>query len=206
MTNHFKSVSPIMETAMLFASLVKLQQRTIAFCGTRKLVELVYKYSTKYLEQWKESRYINAIASYRGGYTEIDRRCIEQKLFNNQLIGVAATCALELGIDVGSLDVTLHMGFPGSFSSLWQQAGRAGRSGKESLSIIMCFDSSLDQYFANNPNVLLESDFEKTILDIENIHILKGHIACAAKEIPLNYPFQGKLLSYFCFVHEPYRF
>jgi DEAD/DEAH box helicase domain-containing protein len=182
-----------METAKLFASLVKLQQRTIAFCGTRKLVELVFKYSVRFLEQWKVSHLSDFIATYRGGYTETERRLIERKLFNNELIGVAATCALELGIDVGSLDVTLHMGFPGSFSSLWQQAGRAGRSGKPSLSIIMCFDSALDQYFAKNPKILLESDFEKAILDVENVHILKSHLACAAKEIPLNYPFEGKI-------------
>ncbi len=187
------SVSPIAETAALFSTLVKLKRRTIAFCGTRKLVELVYAHSSRYLSMWNEPEALNLISSYRGGYTDNDRRSIEQRLFNNQLLGVTTTCALELGVDIGSLDATIHMGFPGSFSSLWQQAGRAGRSGRPSLSIIVCYNAPLDQYFAKNPSELLRSDFENAILNIENVNILQGHLACAAKEIPLNYPFPGNI-------------
>lgn len=193
-----KSSSPIVETATLFATLVTWKLRTIAFCKTRKLVELVYKYALRNLERWNRQDLMSSISSYRGGYMEAERRLIESDLFHNRLLGVAATCALELGIDVGSLDVSVHMGFPGTFSSLWQQAGRAGRSGRPSLSIIICFECALDQYFSRNPDVLLRSEYESAILDVDNIHVLRSHIACAAKEVPLNFEFilprRGKTL------------
>lgn len=92
----------------------------------RKIVELVLRYTLQDLEQ-SAPHLCDTVASYRGGYTKEERREIEVALFSGSLTGVCATCALELGIDIGSLDVTLHTGFPGSFSSLWQQAGRAGR-------------------------------------------------------------------------------
>ena len=126
------------------------------------------------------------IASYRGGYTAQDRRDIESKLFSGQLLGVCATCALELGVDVGTLDVTLHLGYPGSISSLWQQAGRAGRGGRPSLSIIVCFDSPVDQYFARFPDKLLRAPVEGVVLGVDNPHILRGHLLCAASEERLN--------------------
>jgi DEAD/DEAH box helicase domain-containing protein len=188
-----RSASPILEMARLFSALIKAGQRTIAFCGTRKLVELVFDYSVKLLTHDSRQDLLPLITSYRGGYTSQERRSIETDLFQNKLLGVAATCALELGIDVGSLDVTLHLGFPGTFSSLWQQAGRAGRSGRPALSIIVCFQSLLDQHFARHPLDLLQSNVERAILDINNIHVLKGHLCCAAKEIPLNVDFFGGL-------------
>eukprot|EP01033_Poteriospumella_lacustris_P002280 gene2280-1664_t len=193
MSGGSRHVSIIFETAVLFAALITQRLRTIAFCKTRKLVELVYKYCVRELERsgGEHAALVPSVSSYRGGYTDEERRSIERELFAHRLLGVAATCALELGIDVGSLDVTMHMGFPGSFSSLWQQAGRAGRSGRASLSFIMCFECPVDQYFARFPEKLLSKDaIEPAVLDVDNLLILKSHVACAAKEIPLNFDFQ----------------
>ncbi|KAM3569111.1 hypothetical protein VYU27_008780, partial [Nannochloropsis oceanica] len=111
-----------------------------------------------------------------------DRRRIERNLFAGQLLGVTATCALELGVDVGNLDVTLHMGFPGAVSSLWQQAGRAGRAGRDGIAILVCFDTPIDQYFALQPSLLLDRPPERAVLDAFNVHALRGQILCAADE------------------------
>lgn len=183
-------ISSIVETATLLSSLVSMQMRTIAFCRTRKLVELVYKYATRYLDRDGNKELIPRLSSYRGGYTEVERRSIEQDLFSNRLLGVAATCALELGIDVGNLQISMHMGFPGTYSSLWQQAGRAGRSGQSSLSFIICFECPIDQYFARYPHRLFEAQCEPAVLDVDNLLVLRSHLACAAKEVPLNFDFR----------------
>ena len=159
--------SAIYEGSQLLSALVKSNIRTLAFCKVRKLVELLLKYTIQDLEQ-TAPHLKDSVASYRGGYTMKERRCIEADLFSGKLVGVTATCALELGIDIvryilfikvliavlyvnftvsfqGKLDATIHMGFPGTFSSLWQQAGRAGRCGRASLSIMICFDCPIDQ-------------------------------------------------------------
>jgi len=184
-----RRASSIWETASIFTALVKKHLRTLAFCKARKLVELVLNYSLRNLETSGAAHLMSTVASYRGGYTKEERRSIESDLFSGRLLGVTATNALELGIDVGALDATLHMGFPGTFSSLWQQAGRAGRSGRSSLSIIVCFESPIDQYFARHPEVLFHSPVEPAILDVNNLHVLHAHMLCAAAEVPLNYPF-----------------
>lgn len=184
-----RRASSIWETASIFTALVKKHLRTLAFCKARKLVELVLNYSLRNLETSGAAHLMSTMASYRGGYTKEERRSIESDLFSGRLLGVTATNALELGIDVGALDATLHMGFPGTFSSLWQQAGRAGRSGRSSLSIIVCFESPIDQYFARHPEVLFHSPVEPAILDVNNLHVLHAHMLCAAAEVPLNYPF-----------------
>lgn len=186
---NLQTFSTIYETALLFSKILTYKLRTIAFCKTRKLVELVYKYSRQILSQWNREDLLKSISSYRGGYTKEERRQIESLLFNNDLLGVMTTSALELGIDVGSLDVSLIMGFPGSYSSLWQQIGRSGRSERPGLAIIVCFNSPLDQYFVKNPQILLETSCEASIIDIENPLILKGHLLLASKEIPLNFSF-----------------
>lgn len=110
------------------------------------------------------------------------------------MLGVTATCALELGIDVGSLDVTVHMGYPGSMSSLWQQAGRAGRSGRDSTSILVCFDSPVDQYFVKNPAVLFSKS--ESVIAADNLHILRSHLLIASRELPLNTTFNISLQGF----------
>jgi DEAD/DEAH box helicase domain-containing protein len=183
-----KRTSAIWETSCLFSALVRRRLRTLAFCRTRKLVELVLGYSLRNLEVSGAEHLKNSVVSYRGGYTKEERRAIESNLFSGRVLGVTATCALELGIDVGALDATLHMGFPGTFASLWQQAGRAGRSGRPSLSVVVCFENAIDQYFARNPAALFHSPPEAAVLDTNNTHVLYSHLLCAAAEVPLNYP------------------
>ena len=110
---------------------------------------------------------------------------MEAALFGGLLMGVAATNALELGIDVGSLDVTLHLGFPGSVSSLLQQAGRAGRREQPSASIYVAFDGPTDQFFFRHPEQLFERPVEKAQIDAQNEQLMGQHLACAALELPL---------------------
>ena len=114
------------------------------------------------------------------------QRLVEQSLFGGSLLGVTATCALELGVDVGMLDATLHMGFPRSFSSLWQQMGRSGRSGRPSISVFICFDSPVDQFFARSPSVLFHSSPEAVAVNPDNDHILRAQLLCACSELPIS--------------------
>lgn len=114
-----------------------------------------------------------------------DRRKIEADLFEGKLCGVAATNALELGIDVGHIDATLHLGFPGSIASLWQQAGRSGRRAKQSLAIYVAFEGPLDQYFMKFPHKLFGKPIEHCQVDSHNHKVLGQHLACAAYEHPL---------------------
>ena len=126
------------------------------------------------------------LAVYRSGYSAEERRSVEAALSSGSLIGVAATNALELGIDVGALDCTLHLGFPGCVASLWQQAGRAGRRRQESCGIMVAFDGPLDQYFMRQPAKLFGRPIEAAHIDLSNVQLLRQHVACAASELPLD--------------------
>ncbi|KAK2990709.1 hypothetical protein RJ640_017012 [Escallonia rubra] len=129
---------------------------------------------------------VDTICAYRAGYIAQDRRKIESNFFGGNLHGVAATNALELGIDVGHIDVTLHLGFPGSIASLWQQAGRSGRREKPSLAIYVAFEGPLDQYFMKFPKKLFRSPIECCHVDAKNQQVLEQHLVCAALEHPLS--------------------
>lgn len=135
---------------------------------------------------------VDSICAYRAGYIAQDRRNIERDFFGGKLCGVAATNALELGIDVGHIDVTLHLGFPGSIASLWQQAGRAGRREKPSLAVYVAFESPLDQYFMKNPRKLFGSPIECCHVDAQNQQVLEQHLVCAALEYPLSLHYDEK--------------
>ena len=176
--------SPIMEISLLLAEAVQHGLRTLAFCKTRKMVELVLQYTREILSE-VDSRLGDSLAAYRAGYTAVERRGIEGSLFTGKLLGVCATNALELGIDVGALDVTLHLGFPGRLSSLWQQAGRAGRRSQSAMSIMVGFDGPLDQYFFSHPEKLFDAAPECTAVDPHNLQVLEQHAPCAAYELPL---------------------
>ncbi|XP_078430082.1 UBQ, helicase-c and DEAD-like helicase domain-containing protein isoform X2 [Wolffia australiana] len=139
---------------------------------------------------------IDSISVYRAGYTAKDRRCIENDLFGGKLRGIAATNALELGIDVGHIDVTLHLGFPGSFASFWQQAGRSGRRLQHSLSIFVAFEGPLDQYFMKFPKKLFENPIEHCQVDAYNSQVLEQHIMCASLEHPLCIKFDEKYFGH----------
>ncbi|KAJ1291804.1 hypothetical protein BS78_02G344800 [Paspalum vaginatum] len=176
--------SSILEVSYLFAEMVQHGLRCIAFCKSRKLCELVLAYTREILHETAKEL-VDSICVYRAGYIAEDRRTIEADLFGGKLRGVAATNALELGIDVGHIDATLHLGFPGSIASLWQQAGRSGRRGKQSLAIYVAFESPLDQYFMKFPHKLFGKPIEHCHVDSHNLKLLGQHLACAAYEHPL---------------------
>lgn len=150
--------SPIQEVSYLLADMVQHGLRCIAFCKTRKLCEIVLARTREILEETSVEM-ADSICVYCGDYVAEDRRKIEADLFGGKLGGVAATNALELGIDVGHIDAsaTLHLGFPGSIASFWQQAGRSGRRSKQSIAVYVALEGALDQYFMNLPHKLLLS-------------------------------------------------
>lgn len=173
------------EAAQIFSSLVSDHVRTLVFCKSRRLVELFLERALMILKE-TNSTLCDRIGSYRGGYTKETRRDIENNLNSGQLIGLVATNALELGIDIGTLDVTIHVGFPSSINSLWQQMGRCGRSSFDGMSIIVCAENACDQYIASHPALVFERDCEASYLDPYDEVILMQQLQCAAAEIPLN--------------------
>ena len=169
------------EATYLFTELVRQGIRTLTFARTRKLTELIYIYSRGALSGEKAER----IKPYRAGYLPEERRKIERGLFDGSLLGVVATTALELGIDIGDLEATVLTGYPGSISSTWQQAGRSGRREEESLSFLIGLDNPLDQYFMHHPEAFFGKSYENALTNPQNPHILKPHLLCAAWEKPL---------------------
>ena len=172
------------EATSLFTELVRHNIRTLAFARTRRLTELIYKFSKQKLEELSPA-HAKRIKPYRAGYLAEQRRQIEQELLNGQLMGVVATNALELGIDIGDLDATVLTGYPGTIASTWQQAGRSGRGGERSLSFLVAMDNPLDQYFMRNPDTFFKKNFENALINPQNPYILNEHLLCAAWEMPL---------------------
>jgi DEAD/DEAH box helicase domain-containing protein len=173
--------SAVTETSWLFSQLVETETRTIAFCRTRRASELVAEFARRDLPGALRRR----VKSYRAGYLPEERRQLERALSSGELLGVAATTALELGIDVGSLDAALLAGYPGTRASMWQQAGRAGRRGEPSLAIMVAQDDPLDQYLVQHPADLFQKPPEAAVVDPTNPYVLGPHIACAAREQPM---------------------
>lgn len=176
--------SPNVEAANLFAEMVRQGVRNITFTRARVVAELILNYARQTLER-TDPELAGRVASYRAGYLPEQRRQIEQSLFKGDLLGVTATSALELGVDVGDLDATISVGYPGTIASLWQQAGRAGRSNSGSLAILIGLDNPLDQYFIRHPNELFGRPHEHALIDPGNTYILEQHLPCAARELPL---------------------
>lgn len=170
------------EAARLLASFVDHEVRSIAFAKSRKAAELVAKYAKEIVASPEAAQ---RISPYRAGYLASERREIERRLFSGELLGVSATTALELGVDVGGLDCVILNGFPGTVSGLWQQAGRAGRSGEESAAVLVGADDPLDQYYLAHPDVLLSKPYEVALVDTTNPNILEPHLGCAAYELPV---------------------
>ncbi|MHB8781005.1 MAG: DEAD/DEAH box helicase [Candidatus Geothermincolia bacterium] len=175
--------SPNLEVSQLMARLMRLGVRSIAFSRSRKASELILTYVPRALAD--EPGLAAGIASYRGGYLPEQRRRIERRLFEGDLLAVTATNALELGIDVGTLDACLLNGYPGTVSSTWQQAGRSGRRQASSLAVFVAHDDPLDQYFMKHPEEFFAKPVEEAIIDFENPYVMEGHLACAAYEWPL---------------------
>jgi len=173
------------EATFLFTELVQQEIRTLTFTRTRRLTELIFNYSRQKLAQI-DHRLADRIKPYRAGYLAEDRRRIEKELFTGKLLGVVATTALEVGIDIGDLEATVLTGYPGSISSTWQQAGRSGRSRQKSLSFLIGTDNPLDQYFMRHPEDFFRRNFENALINPDNAYILQAHLACAAWEMPLS--------------------
>src|SRR3712207_6262718 len=173
--------STLSEGAFVFSKLVGHGVRTIAFAKSRKSAELIYRYAADRLGPDLARR----ISPYRAGYTVRERREIERRLFEGELLGVVSTNALELGVDIGSLDAVVCCGYPGSVASIWQQWGRAGRGKEPSLAMYIPGRDSLDQYLYENPEKVLGRRVEAARLTLENSYILGPHLLAAAYEAPL---------------------
>ena len=173
--------SPLGDAARLLSTLTSRGLRTICFAKSRKAAELIHRFATERLDTATASR----LTPYRAGYTPEQRREIERRLVEGELLGVTATDALELGIDIGLLDCAISVGFPGTVASLRQQWGRAGRRDR-GLAILVCSEDALDQFFAHEPDALLSRKVEAAILDHANPRILDGHVLSAAYEAPLD--------------------
>ena len=175
---------PIGEAVHLMSALVKDGIQTIAFVRTRLASELIYKGCRDRLRPVSR-KLADSVHAYRGGYLPEERRKIERKLANREILGVSSTNALELGIDIGSLDACILVGYPGTIASLWQQAGRAGRGTDESIVFLLAQNSPMDQYLMAHTNYLFAQNPENAVVDPDNPHIVVGHLKCAANELPL---------------------
>ena len=172
--------SPLGDAARLLAALTSRGLRTICFAKSRKAAELIHRFAAERVDTETAAR----LAPYRAGYTAEQRREIERRLVEGDLLGVTATDALELGIDIGVLDCAISVGFPGTVASLRQQWGRAGRRDR-GLAILVASDDALDQFFAREPDALLSRRVEAAILDHANPRILDPHVLAAAYEAPI---------------------
>ncbi|ODV62448.1 ATP-dependent 3'-5' DNA helicase [Ascoidea rubescens DSM 1968] len=185
--NHeHKRESFIVESARILIELVKNNFRVISFCVVREVCELLMKEVRYQLKEINRSDLIEKIMAYRGGYSASDRREIEFQMFNQNLKAIIATNALELGIDIGSLDVVLNCGFPISLANFKQQSGRAGRRNKDSMTLFVGSNDPVNQFYMKDPNKLISNNYQELVLDFKNLVILESHIQCAAFELPIN--------------------
>jgi DEAD/DEAH box helicase domain-containing protein len=176
--------SVMKEALWLFQRAVQEDVRTIVFTKSRQEAELLYKY-VRDAGAGKGQRLGDRVATYRAGYLPAVRRGIEHRLSSGELTGVIATNALELGIDIGHLDVSITAGYPGSVTSLFQQMGRAGRERDHSLSVFVASSNPLDQYVVQTPGFLSSGRFGTPTINPGNEYILRAHLRCAAYELPL---------------------
>lgn len=211
--------SAVTVAARLLPELMERGISFIAFVSSRRNVEIVLKETRDLLEgdtaaePWSGARpgrmravrpeelMINRIAGYRGGYTPRERKEIERRMNQGELLGLVATNALELGIDIGQLDATVLVGYPDTKASFWQQSGRAGRSGRACTNYLILREMPFDQYIAVNPDWLFDGSSESAVIDPDNLLIQLAHIRAAAAEIPLGrldrelFPDMGEAVS-----------
>ncbi|KHJ33429.1 putative dead deah box helicase [Erysiphe necator] len=173
------------EVAKLFCQLILRGARVIAFCKVRKGCEALVGAIKHELKDLGRPECMSRVMGYRGGYTPQDRRQIERQMFEGKLMGIIATTALELGVDIGSLDAVITVGFPYSIANLRQQSGRAGRRNKDSLSILVGDSFPTDQHYMQNPDEIFTKPNSKLQVDLQNMLVLEGHIQCAAHEMPI---------------------
>jgi DEAD/DEAH box helicase domain-containing protein len=174
--------SVIKESARLAKPFLQTGAQVIVFGRSRLRAELLLTYLRRALAELNQP--VDKARGYRGGYLPSERRAIERGLRDGDVLAVASTNALELGIDIGRLDVCIMAGYAGTVASTWQQAGRAGRSRGESIAILVASSSPLDQYVIEHPDSILGASPEQAIIDPDNLAILLSHVKCAAFELP----------------------
>ncbi|MGY1615179.1 DEAD/DEAH box helicase [Geodermatophilus sp. SYSU D00691] len=173
------------DSASLLADLVEQGARTLAFVRSRRSAESVAEQARRLLAERGRADLVPRVDSYRGGYLPEERRELERLLSSGELLGVATTNALELGIDIAGLDAVVLAGYPGTLASMWQQAGRAGRAQRESLVVFVARDDPLDHYLAHHPRAVFGRPIEATVTDPTNPYVLGPQLCCAAAELPL---------------------
>jgi DEAD/DEAH box helicase domain-containing protein len=189
-----KRRSTNIETANVLTNLVQSGVKTLAFTRTRRGAELVLRYTREALERdigripiVKNVLPASAsVAAYRAGYAPEQRRQLEQAFLHDQLLGLISTNALELGVDIGGVDAVVIGGFPGTVASMWQQAGRAGRSQGNSLAVLVAQDDPLDQFYMRYPEQFFARPHEHARVALDNPYILSDQLRCAASELPLH--------------------
>ncbi len=167
--------------SQLLEASLKRGLRTIVYTQSRKMTELISLWTKPRLGEFAEK-----LSSYRAGFLPEERRNIETRLSDGSLLGVISTSALELGIDIGDLDICILVGYPGSIMASWQRGGRVGRGGRESAVILIGSEDALDQYYMKNPEVFFSKEVESAVLNPQNKKIMGEHLHCAAAEYPLN--------------------
>lgn len=168
----------------VLATLVESGRRTLCFNRARISAELVLRYTRKRLET-SERAQPKLIEAYRGGYTAKERRQIETAVFKGKLMGLSATNAMELGVDIGGLDAVVMNGYPGSVSAFWQQSGRGGRGIRDGLAVLVAHEDPLDQFLIRNPALLMDGLHESVNIHPQNPQILASQLRCAAHERPI---------------------
>ncbi|MBO2455517.1 DEAD/DEAH box helicase [Actinomadura barringtoniae] len=172
------------ETGDLLADLVVEGVQTLAFVRSRRGAESVALGAKRALDEVAPPL-AEQVAAYRAGYLPEERRALEASLRSRELVGLATTNALELGVDVSGLDAVVVCGWPGTRASLWQQAGRAGRSGQDALAVLVARDDPLDTFLVHHPEAIFGTPVESTVLDPDNPYVLEPHLCAAASELPL---------------------
>ncbi|MBW1898505.1 MAG: DEAD/DEAH box helicase, partial [Deltaproteobacteria bacterium] len=171
---------PAQAAILLLKAALHRGLRTIVYTQSRKLTELIAIWAGS-----RSGRFRDKISAYRAGFLPEERREIEARLSSGELLAVISTSALELGIDIGDLDLCILVGYPGSIMATWQRGGRVGRSGQESALVLIAGEDALDQYFIRNPREFMNKEPEAAVINPYNLEILKKHLTCAASESPL---------------------
>jgi len=172
------------EAVDLLLHCLRADYNTILFARARRLTERMLRLSRSLTEERGESHLLERISSYRAGYLAEEREDIESKLKSGEIKGIITTNALELGIDIGGLDAAIISGYPGTIMSTWQQAGRAGRRGRDALIFLVASQNPLDQYYMQHPQQFFSQPHELAVVDLDNQVIRLKHVLCSARELP----------------------
>jgi len=172
------------EAHELMVKLIRQRISTICFSKARNTAEMIYRYVRESLQK-EEPALANRVIPYRGGYSPQERRDMEKRLREGELLGVSATRALELGIDIGSLEVCIVVGYPGTLNAFFQQTGRAGRGGRNALCVLVGTDTPINQYIMNHPEFIFDRPIERAVIDLDNPFVVLGHLHCATAELPV---------------------